>query len=111
MSSNAAKIDFTAIPQVSAKHVRVTDDQGHVDQEDVDISISAGEQVTWSADTKTVIVFNKPEGSPFSDKTFQVPAGGSIASGPARQDAEKKKYKYTVVGQGGSNDPGVIIQR
>ncbi len=107
MSSNAAKIEFAP-----GKHVRVTDNQGHVDQEDVSVSIGAEEEVIWSADSRTVIVFNTPDGSPFTQHTFPVPAGGSVSSGPARQDAEeKKRYKYTVVGEGGTNDPGVIILR
>lgn len=106
MSSNAAKVEFAPV-----KHVRVTDDHGHVDQEDVSISISTEEEVIWSADKKSVVVFNTPDGSPFHQHTFPVPAGGSVSSGPARDDAQNKRYKYTVVGEGGSNDPGVIILR
>jgi hypothetical protein len=49
-------------------------------------------------------------GSPFEKTTFHIPAGGSVSSGPAKATAEaEKRYKYSVVGEKGVNDPTVII--
>ena len=90
-------------------HVHAGDD-GRVDNDEVHVSKSAQEQVTWHSDKKAIITFSSPDGSPFAEMTFHVPAGGSVSSGPAKPAAEHNKvYKYTVVGEKGVNDPRVII--
>jgi len=94
------------------KNVHIVSDDGRVDQNDVDISKSMADEVTWFAHGAegATIEFSSPDGSPFYDSTFRVPAAGSIASGPATSTAVVNKYyKYTVKGRAGQNDPGVII--
>ncbi|HEX2328360.1 MAG TPA: hypothetical protein VHN74_06535 [Candidatus Angelobacter sp.] len=110
MSSNALKVGATpGRTQAGPKNVRITDNAGHVDQNDV--TISGQDQVVWTADTNSEVRFDSPDGSPFAQSRFQVPARGSVSSGPVSSNAQPKRYKYTVVGEGGHNDPGVIIQR
>jgi hypothetical protein len=90
--------------------VQITDDDGQVDQPTITISRSTDE-VTWTAHgaKKALIVFATPDGSPFHDATFQVPASGSVSSGPVKNSALNQPYKYTVIGQIGVNDPVVIV--
>jgi hypothetical protein len=91
------------------RNVRASED-GQVDNPEVPISMSAREEVTWFSSTKAIIAFASHDGSPFAETTFHVPAGGSVSSGPANKTAEpEKRYKYTVVGEKGVNDPTVII--
>jgi len=93
------------------KDVRITSDVGDVDQPSVSVSRSGGEEVTWHsyAGKAATIKFNSAAGSPFLKPEFDVPAGGSVSSGPAVSGASRKPYKYTVVGPDGENDPVVII--
>ncbi len=98
---------------LTPKGVHITSDDGQVDQSTVEVSKSMAEEVTWFAygGGGATIVFSSSDGSPFQESLFQVPATGSVSSGPAKATAvENKTYKYTVVGQAGANDPGVIIQ-
>jgi hypothetical protein len=92
------------------KHVKAADD-GQVDQPTVDLSKSAGDEVVWSSVKPAKIAFEGVEGSPFDETTFRIPPGGSVSSGPARDDADLREYKYTVYGAGGKNDPTVIIHK
>lgn len=94
------------------QHVHITSPQGHVDQTDVTVSKSVGEEVTWHSheNERATIKFNSDQGSPFQKSTFEVPAGGSVPSGSAKGEAQSKHYKYTVVGSNGENDPVVIIE-
>jgi hypothetical protein len=93
------------------KKVKITNNKGKVDTDTVHVSQSAGEEVTWLAGDSdgAIIVFASPDGSPFEETTFFVPAGGSVSSGPADNGQVGQSYKYIVVGDVGSNDPVVII--
>ena len=98
--------------QAAPKDVHILSDAGQVDQNDVTISKSAGDEVTWFAygAAGATIEFSSPDGSPFNDSKFYVPTAGSVTSGPAKANAVVNKYyKYTVTGRAGQNDPGVII--
>lgn len=86
-------------------------DNGQVDQPKVAISKSAGDEVVWSSAKPARIAFEGAEGSPFAETAFRIPPAGSVSSGPARDDAELKEYKYTVYGASGTNDPTVIINK
>lgn len=91
------------------RHVHA-EDNGQVDNDTVHVSKSAGHQVTWSSRSKAIVAFSSESGSPFEEATFHIPAGGSVSSGPAKVTAEaEKRYKYSVVGVKGVNDPTVII--
>ncbi|HXA84343.1 MAG TPA: hypothetical protein VNZ47_04665 [Candidatus Dormibacteraeota bacterium] len=91
------------------RHVHAEAD-GQVDNPTVHVSKSAGHQVTWFSASKASIEFSSQSGSPFEKATFDVPARGSVSSGPAKPTAEAEKpYKYSVVGEKGVNDPTVII--
>ncbi len=96
-------------PAVS-QDVQIIGDGGQVDQDPINVSRTTDE-VTWTAHGphKAIIVFASPDGSPFHDSTFQVPANGSVSSGPVKNSAFNQPYKYTVIGQVGVNDPIVII--
>jgi hypothetical protein len=95
------------------KHVHIVSDDGQVDECEVVISKSLADQVTWFAfgGAGATIEFSSDDGSPFQESVFYVPATGSLSSGPASPTAVVDKYyKYTVQGQEGENDPGVIIR-
>jgi hypothetical protein len=100
------------LQKLGPQQVRILQEDGQVDQSTITLSRGAKEQVTWFAhgSHKATIVFASPDGSPFHDTTFQVPAGGSVASGPVKVTAQYKTYKYVVIGESGINDPKVIIQ-
>jgi|SRR5215510_3740609 len=95
------------------KNVQITSSDGKVNLDSVTVSRDGGDEVTWVSDgtRKALIVFASPDGSPFQETHFHVPAGGSISSGPARSDAAYKAYKYTVIGETGVNDPVVIVDQ
>ena len=97
------------ITGIDNRHVHA-EANGQVDNDTVHVSKSAGHQVTWSSRSKAIIAFSSESGSPFEETTFHIPAGGSVSSGPAKATAEaEKRYKYSVVGEKGVNDPTVII--
>jgi hypothetical protein len=91
------------------KDVQIISDDGKVDPDDVDIY--RGQEAIWFAHNTAwaTIDFSSAAGSPFYEKTFHVPAGGTVSSGLVRDDAKPGRYKYTVTGPNGHNDPGVII--
>jgi hypothetical protein len=91
------------------KDVHIIDNNGHVKPDPVDIYKSSGDQVLWIADTGPAVVEFSPTDCPFYKCNFNVAAGGSVPSGPIRDDAQAKRYKYSVKGQTGPNDPVVII--
>ena len=92
------------------RDIHIKDNKGQVDRPSVKISRDKGE-ITWFAygESGATITFSSPDGSPFKESVFTVPATGSVSSGPVRKSAGLKTYKYTVVGKGGSTDPVVII--
>src|SRR5947209_14749240 len=65
----------------NSKHVQIKDDKGQVDQDSVRLSKKAGEEVAWSARgvLGATIVFGTPDGSPFEQTIFHVPAGGVVS--------------------------------
>jgi hypothetical protein len=83
---------------------------GEVDNEVVNVSKSAGDEVVWSSDGDPFTI-SFPT-SPFAASTFHVPAGGSASSGPVAAGAGVGHYQYFISddndGQGG--DPGVNIK-
>jgi hypothetical protein len=99
------------MPASSNKNVHITNDKGGVDNFEIHVSKRQGDQVTWFAfgTAGATIRFSSPDGSPFQESVFYVPATGSVTSGPAKTNVVYKSYKYTVVGAAGSNDPAVII--
>ena|SRR5215472_9751316 len=99
------------MPATSPKKVHITDDQGQVDDSQVKVSKRAADQVTWFAfgAAGATVEFSSPDGSPFAESVFYVPATGSVTSGPAKTNIANKSYKYTVFGAAGSTDPAVII--
>jgi len=88
-------------------HIR---QDGEVDNEIVNLSKSAGDEIVWfsSGDPFTV---HFPM-SPFADQTFNVPAGGTASSGPPRPDASIDRYQYfiTNLALAMSADPGVDVR-
>jgi hypothetical protein len=113
MSSNQNASALKESPAKGRKEVHITSHEGHVDHDTIRLSQSAGEELTWYSheNKKAMIVFASPDGSPFAESHFSVPAGGSVSSGPVRGAAQKKSYKYTVIGECGVNDPVIIIDK
>jgi hypothetical protein len=83
---------------------------GDVDNEVVNVSKSAGDELVWySEDDPYTVTFQT---SPFAISTFHVPAGGSVSSGPVAAGAGVGQYPYFIsddnTGQGG--DPGLDVR-
>ena len=55
------------------------------------------------------VSFDKGDGSPFADATFEIPAGGSASSGPIVADTGQ--YRYTVYDRSGKHkkDPAILV--
>jgi hypothetical protein len=88
-------------------HIRKSAD---VDNEIVNLRQSLGEQIEWySEEDEFTVEFPI---TPFEEKTFVVPAGGSVCSGPVRPDATITRYYYNVtnVALAMSADPGVDVR-
>ena len=67
---------------------------GEVDNEVVNVSRSASDEVVWSSDGDGfTITF---QASPFAASTFHVPAGGTASSGPVRSGAALGHYQYFI---------------
>jgi hypothetical protein len=94
------------------KSIHVIADDGTLDVDTQHLNKGRLEQARWLSDTgnRSIIYFNKPEGSPFQETEFHVPAGGDVSSGPIRAGLKNgDTFRYTVVGQSGTNDPVIII--
>jgi hypothetical protein len=81
-----------------------------VDNEIVNIRQSLAEEIEWhSEDDEFTVEFPI---TPFQEKTFVVPAGGSVSSGAVRPDAPITRYFYNVtnVSLAMSADPGVDVR-
>ena len=63
---------------------------GEVDNEMVNVSKSAGDEIVWYSDGDEFTV-SFPT-SPFDASTFHVPAGGTASSGPVRSNAALGHY-------------------
>ena len=81
-----------------------------VDNEIVNLRLSAGEELEWFSDSDEFTI--EFPISPFGQKKFVVPAGGSMTSGAIRPDAPYTQYLYNVcnVALALSADPGVNIK-
>ncbi len=81
-----------------------------VDNEIVNLRMCMGEEIVWYSDGDEFTV--EFPITPFQEKTFVVPPGGSVGSGPIRPDAAVTKYFYNVtnVALAMSADPGVDIR-
>ncbi|HEU5415259.1 MAG TPA: hypothetical protein VFW31_15940 [Candidatus Angelobacter sp.] len=99
------------ITAATVKKVGITDDHGHVDENEIHLSRGAGDAVEWVPmnGKESTVAFRSSKGSPFQDKVFHVPAHGNSPTATLRKDAEIGEYKYDVIGEKGQNDPVVII--
>jgi hypothetical protein len=84
---------------------------GEVDNEVVNVSKSAGDEVVWSSDGDAFTISFQT--SPFAASTFHVPAGGNASSGPVRAGAGIGHYQYFISDDNNSQgaDPGVDIKK
>lgn len=79
-----------------------------VSRDPVEISASKGEQVSWECpDSKSGFTVNFPQGSPFASSSFDQ---NRPFSGPVKQGAELKTYKYNVTVDGNTLDPGLTVK-
>jgi len=91
-------------------HVHIYDNC-EVDCQAVNVSKQAGDEIEWhSANEAFTVQF---ESSPFKDDTFPVPAGGSIGSGPIKDNASEDTYHYAVrsANLAMSADPDVNVKK
>ena len=69
------------------------------------------EEVEWVSLENTegfTVIFNKPEGGPFEEQRFEVPAGGTVSSG--RIVGKPGEYRYTVFDRHDhKKDPVIIV--
>ena len=81
-----------------------------VDNEVVNLRMCMGEEIEWFSDGDEFTV--EFPITPFEKKTFVVPPGESVGSGPVRADAPITTYFYNVrnVALAMSADPGVNIK-
>ena len=87
---------------------------GQVDNEIVNVWRSQHEkdEIVWISEGDEFSIEFPPNSSPFDAHHFDVPAGGAVHSGPARDDAASGSYQYFVtnVALAMSADPGVNIK-
>ena len=82
---------------------------GAVDNETVNVSKSAKDEIVWSSDGEAFTV-DFPV-SPFGVPSFEVKRGQDKSSGPVRQDAGVGYYPYYItIGGGKTVDPGVNVK-
>ncbi len=91
-------------------HIKIQDRKGKVNQDEVTIHTEQCQEAVWTSDDgRCLIIFAN---SPFNDSVFVCPDRGSVTSGLAAvTDCTKKKYKYTVIGPEGLNDPIIVIDK
>ena len=89
----------------------------HIHEEcDVDYEVvnvkSAGEEIEWHSDGDGFTI--EFDSSPFDQTVFDVPARGSVSSGPVRDDAPYARYHYTIRSRANlamSADPDVDVRK
>jgi hypothetical protein len=88
-------------------HIR---QDGEVDNEVVNLRRCVGDEILWQSEGGEFTI-DFPN-TPFQERTFHVPAGGSVSSGPVRPDASIDYFQYyiTNVALAKSADPGVSIK-
>lgn len=83
---------------------------GEVDNEHVNVRKSQREEIEWHSEGDELrIDFTV---SPFEEHSFHVPAGGSVCSGPVRDNAPIDRYQYfiTNISLAKSADPIIEIK-
>jgi hypothetical protein len=94
-------------------HVKVNIyDDCDVDCEVANVSIAEEDEVEWYS-TGPAFTVDFGRYSPFDDLTFDVPAGKSRSSGPARKDAPEVTYHYKIRRAGSqmmAADPDVNVK-
>jgi hypothetical protein len=83
---------------------------GEVDNEVVNVSRSASDEVIWSSGGDEFTISFQT--SPFAASTFHVSAGGSTGSGPVRPGAAVGRYQYFIIddSDGKGADPDVDVR-
>lgn len=100
------------------KDVVVINNSGGVNPPHGTIILSrvAGDSVRWASqcDQPAKIVFAGNEGSPFQERIHDLPAHGTVESGPlsgaALAEGTVLVYKYSVMGSIANNDPIIIVK-
>jgi len=87
-------------------------DECDVDNEVVNVSKGAGDQIEWISTGEAFMI--EFESSPFEKDTFDVPAGAHIKSGPVVENAPYASFHYRIrsrVNLAMSADPDVNVKR
>jgi hypothetical protein len=87
-------------------------DDCDVDNEVVNVSKEAGDEVEWHSTGEAFTI--EFESSPFERDTFDVPAGGCISSGPVAEGTPYARFHYLIRSRANlamSADPDVNIKR
>jgi len=94
------------------ENVKLINHSGGVDRGSVTIpgpGVAGGAgSVTWLSNKNggETVVFDKGDGTPFLSDRFTVPDGGNVNSGAA---TKKGKFRYSVHGAHGNNDPVIVV--
>ena len=82
-----------------------------VDNEVVNIRQTMGDEIVWYSESEYDFTVEFAF-TPFKDRTFVVPAGGSVCSGPVLPDAPVTLYRYNIlnVALAMSADPDVNVK-
>lgn len=87
-------------------------DECDVDCEAVNVSMGAKDQVEWRSTGDAFMI--EFDSSPFEQDCFEVPAGGSVSSGPVKPNVPYATYHYTIRSRmdlAKSADPDVNVKR
>src|SRR5258708_36593198 len=86
--------------------------KGKADHDSEPLSKNASDEAQWFSDDDAYTITFTPDNPFVSGPSFQLPARGSVSSGPIASNAvDHKKYKYDVVkvGPAAGADPDVEI--
>jgi hypothetical protein len=81
-----------------------------------DVNIHEGEAVRWESQEEQPCIVVFEQGGPFLRWYFEIPARGTVVSGPAHGDlhipeGDHLVYKYSVIFKGWQADPKVKVWR
>jgi hypothetical protein len=108
------QLDKKVLTMPGSKHGVHIGSDGAVDNETVNLSKQAGDEIVWQSNGEAFSIYFpvSPFGRQTGQQRFEVMRGGEVSSGPVRPDAGVGYYPYyiTIVRSGASTDPGVDVK-
>lgn len=79
----------------------------------IELTLARNNEVEWYSDDESAFIIDFDGRTPFASALFQLPAGGSVCSGPPRSTAAVGPYKYKVLDSAGNLvvDPQIVIRQ